>query len=60
MFFDGDWVETDVYDRSSLPPEVDLETPAIVEDATATAVIGPGAAARTDPHGNLVVEGVGR
>jgi N-methylhydantoinase A len=56
VFFDGAWHETSVYDRSSLSTGVELETPAVVEDATATVVVGPGTTAGVDDHGNVVVE----
>jgi N-methylhydantoinase A len=54
--FGGTWYEASVYDRSSLPPDAELETPTVVEDATATVVVDPGTTARTDAHGNVVVE----
>jgi N-methylhydantoinase A len=56
VFFGGEWHETVVYDRTKLDPGTELETPAIVEDTTATAVVDPGTDARVDGYGNVVVE----
>ncbi len=55
VLFDGatEPVMTPVYDRASVSGV--LEGPAIFESADATFTIPPGATARPDPHGNLVV-----
>jgi N-methylhydantoinase A len=60
VFFEGEWHETAVYDRARLDAGTELATPAIVEDATATAVVDPGTAAHVDEYGNVVVETGGR
>jgi N-methylhydantoinase A len=52
----GDYVETPIYDRYSLPVGAWLAGPAIVEEAESTTVLPPGAGARVDPHGTLLAE----
>ncbi len=49
-------VQTAVYDRYLLAPGDTFTGPAVVEERESTMVIGPGATARVDPVGNLVVE----
>lgn len=41
--------------RDDLPPGATLEGPAVVEEATATTVVPPGATLRVDPFGTLVI-----
>lgn len=48
--------ETAVYDRYLLSPGDAFEGPAVVEERESTMVIGPGAKARVDTVGNLVVD----
>jgi len=48
------WVQTPVYARESIPAE-GLEGPAIVEQLDSTIVIDPGARARADDYGNLII-----
>lgn len=50
------WVETPVLARDRLPPEVGFQGPAIISQFDATTVIEPGQTARTDFHGNLLVD----
>jgi N-methylhydantoinase A len=45
-----------VYGRELLPEAAEIEGPAIVEQSDTTTVIDPGATARADPHGNLIIE----
>ncbi|WP_423999480.1 hydantoinase/oxoprolinase family protein [Haloarcula salina] len=54
--FDGDAVETRVYDRERLPAEERFEGPAVVEGAESTVVVRPGQSVRVDEYGSLVVE----
>ncbi len=51
-----DFVETAVFDRARLRPGDTFTGPAVVEEAESTLIIGPGAAARVDDAGNLIVE----
>jgi N-methylhydantoinase A len=50
----GSFVDTPVYDRSSLTAGMTFQGPAIVEEQDSTAVIGPDALVTVDIHGNLV------
>ena len=52
----GDFVETKVYDRASLPAGVRFDGPAIVEEAESTLVVGPNATMHADENGNLIVD----
>ncbi|HEX5611396.1 MAG TPA: hydantoinase/oxoprolinase family protein, partial [Burkholderiales bacterium] len=54
VFFDGAWLETPVYQRDSLPGEI--EGPAIIEQLDCTSVLEPASALRADQFGNLIVE----
>jgi N-methylhydantoinase A len=51
----GGYVETPVYDRSTLPAGVRFDGPAIVEEYDSTVVVHPGFAAETDMYGNLLL-----
>ena len=50
------WVETPVLARDRLPIGAAFEGPAIISQFDATTVIEPGQTARTDFHGNLLVD----
>ncbi len=54
--FDGEGVETAIYDRSRLPTGAEFGGPAVVEGAESTVVVRPGQSARVDEFGSLVVE----
>ncbi len=56
VFFDGAFVETPIYARADLAAGSRVEGPAIVQQADATVVLDPGAAAVTDRLGNMVIE----
>ena len=58
-WFDGDFVETPVYDRYALAPRARLEGPAIIEEREATTVLPPGCEATVDARLNLRID-VGR
>ena len=45
-----------VYDRYLLPVGGNIPGPAIIEEASATMVVPPGARARVDRAGNLLVD----
>jgi N-methylhydantoinase A len=49
----GAFVETDIYDRSSLQPGEVLSGPAIIEEAESTVVVHPGYRVQIDSHGNI-------
>lgn len=56
VFFDGHgFVETSVYGRHRLAAGFRIDGPAIVEDASATAVIAPGMCGEVDEYGNILV-----
>ncbi len=55
VYFNGSWHDTALYDRASLAPGMQLTGPAIVEQPDTTVVIDPGATARVDDLGNLVI-----
>ncbi|MCB1744240.1 MAG: hydantoinase/oxoprolinase family protein [Gammaproteobacteria bacterium] len=54
--FDNGTRRTPVYDRARLATEVLVEGPAILTQLDATCVLLPGDSARTDEHGNLVID----
>jgi len=51
----GGFVETSVYDRYRLGVGDELEGPAVLEEEGSTLVVGPGAAARVAPTGNVIL-----
>jgi len=54
-FEDVGYVETGVYDRAALAPGDEFEGPAILEEASSTAVFPPGSTARITEGGNVDV-----
>ena len=54
-YFDGNWMEVPVYNRDRLPSGEQIAGPAIIEQVDTTTVIDPGAVARVDTLGNLVI-----
>jgi N-methylhydantoinase A len=59
VWWNGEWLETPVYQRDRLPLDATVRGPAIIEQMDATTVLEPGDVARSDPDGNLLIE-VGR
>jgi N-methylhydantoinase A len=55
VYFDGAWIDTAVYGRSTLPPGCRIEGPAVIEEFGSTTVVFPGQFLEVDPHGILVV-----
>jgi N-methylhydantoinase A len=55
-FADTGWVDTAVYDGALMPPEAEVEGPAIIEEPTSTLVVPPDATVRTTSLGNYLVE----
>jgi len=51
----GGWVETPVYWRDHLPPDLALPGPAIIEQMDTTIVVAPGDHVRADATGNLII-----
>ena len=56
----GEWRDTDVIDRESLPVGSRIEGPAIVEEAGGTTVAPPGWTIEVDPGGALMCTGLAR
>ena len=54
-WFEGGRLETAIYDRALLGAGAELAGPAIVQQADSTTVVPPGASARVDAYGNIVV-----
>jgi N-methylhydantoinase A len=52
----GEYVDTPIYARSTLPPDARLDGPAIVEQMDTTVLIPPGSRARVDSQLNLIIE----
>lgn len=52
----GGWIETKVYNRHLLSPDMVIQGPAVVEEPTATTVIYKGQTLTVDAYGNLVIE----
>ena len=55
FYYDGDWHEGKIYDRSKLHTGLLVSGPAIVSEMDSTTVVLPGYAARTDRVGNLLI-----
>lgn len=56
VWFDGQWHDTPVYARETLPLDASVEGPAILEQLDATTVLEPGDRATGDADGNIVIE----
>ncbi len=56
VYFDGSWWPTPVYIRDDLPIGWTVAGPAIIEQLDTTIIIEPGASARVDRSGNLVIQ----
>lgn len=57
MMFGGwsDYRDSAVYRRDALVPGAPVQGPCVVEEPESTTVVGPGAGAQLDAHGNLVL-----
>jgi N-methylhydantoinase A len=55
-FADTGWVDTAVYDGTLMPPDAEVNGPAIIEEPTSTLVVPPDAIVRTTSLGNYLVE----
>src|ERR671917_914609 len=56
VFFDGEWMETPIYDRVKLVPGNVIEGPAVVAQDDTTTVIEPGYSGAVDRYGNILIE----
>jgi N-methylhydantoinase A len=56
VYFDGEWVQTRLYDRERLRPGDAFAGPAIVTEYSSATVVPPGDVARVDELRNLVIE----
>jgi N-methylhydantoinase A len=56
VFFDGEWMETPIYDRGKLVPGNVIEGPAVVAQDDTTTVIEPGYSGAVDRYGNILIE----
>ena len=53
--FNGEWHDTDIYDRAALAPGATIEGPAIIEQLDTTIPVEPGVVAEVDGFGNLLI-----
>ncbi len=56
VYFGGEWLDTVVYSRESLPVGFSLEGPAIIEEYDSTTVVPPGWRLKVDQVGCMVME----
>ncbi len=56
IFFAGNFVDTPIFDRDTLSADEVIDGPAIIQQADSTVVIDPGATAKVDRLGNLVID----
>lgn len=55
VYFDGGWVETPVYNRSSLKAGQTVVAPALIEENASVTVLDPGKSATIDRYGNIMI-----
>ncbi|OEC02030.1 hydantoinase [Lysinibacillus sphaericus] len=55
VYFDGAYVETNVYYRDKIPVYAQLQGPAIVDQLDTTTVIPPGFTAEVDAYKNIII-----
>ncbi len=55
VYFDGAYVETNVYYRDKIPVHAQLQGPAIVDQLDTTTVIPPGFTAEVDAYKNIII-----
>jgi N-methylhydantoinase A len=56
VFFDGEWMETAIYDRGILSPGNAVPGPVVIVQDDTTTVIEPGYAGAVDRFGNILIE----
>ena len=59
VHFAGQWEETSIYERLSLPIGTVIDGPAILEQPDTTVLIEPGLQGRVDRFGNTIIERIG-
>jgi N-methylhydantoinase A len=55
VYFDGQFRDTPIHDRATLPAGHRLDGPAVIEEFGSTTVVFPGQRVEVDPHGILIV-----
>jgi len=55
FYYEGDWYDSTIYDRSKLSTGLEVEGPAIVGEMDSTTVVLPGYIATVDKVGNLLI-----
>ncbi len=55
IFFDGEFVQSQIYQRECLSPGDAVEGPALITEYTSATVLPPGCKATVDPFQNLIV-----
>lgn len=53
VFFDGQWFDTPVYERSRLPVGIELDGPAVIDQLDSTTIVPPGTRASIDEWKNI-------
>jgi N-methylhydantoinase A len=56
VFFDGEWIETPIYDRAKLGSGNTIAGPAVIVQDDTTTVVEPGYAGAVDRFGNILIE----
>ncbi len=56
VFFNGEWMETPIYERGKLRPGNKVAGPAVVAQDDTTSVIEPGYSGAVDRYGNILIE----
>ncbi|MGE7664684.1 hydantoinase/oxoprolinase family protein [Ureibacillus composti] len=56
LYEEHGWIDTQVFEREKLNPNVYLEGPVIVEESSASTVVYPGQSVTVDLYGNLIIE----
>jgi N-methylhydantoinase A len=56
VFFDGEFVEVDVYDSTSLRVQTEINGPSVIEQDHGVVVVPPDARAIVDRYGNVLLE----
>ena len=56
VYFAGQWAETEIYERLSLPVGTIINGPAILEQSDTTVLIEPGLQGLVDKYGNTIIE----
>ena len=60
VFFDGEWLETPVYERRHLRAGQVIDGPAVIVQQDTTAVVEPRYRATVDGYSNLIIREAGR